>query len=584
MGKASFSINPTQVKENIQKLQAFMATKGLDAFYVSSFDPYLNEYVPMENCHRFYFTNFSGSVAEVLVPSQGLAKLYVDGRYWEQADLEVDASLVEVVKVGANQGLGQNLLNDLKNSSMNRLGFEADRTSLGFYKKLNQLCELEGFYRQELADMIAFRSLPTLAPIKHLHQEYRGRSTAQKMQEIVKDKHEAHFVSAIDSLAWLTNCRGYHLPNLSSFLGKGLLTKDKVYVFIDETTPLDESVRENDACEFIACSAPDWKSILIDIKDKCHLQKIFIDEQMLNVSDYQLIEEVFGHEAVEHREGGLVGYHSIKDPIELAHMQASFARADKAIYNTIRWVKENVKKKASVSELDVYQQTGKMYQEQGACEQSFGTIAGAGPNASIMHYSDPKADVILDEKTMVLLDSGGYFEGGFATDTTRTFMASDKQGDQKQKMIYTLTLKGILNCQNAVFPEGISGKVVDGFARLPLYREGLDFRHGTGHGVGVHVHEGGARISPAADIPMRAGQVVSIEPGIYLPGFGGVRLENVAYVEKHPEFEGFLRFRSLVYIGYDPALIDEALLNSQEKKWLEDYEQECLKRGTSFRY
>jgi Xaa-Pro aminopeptidase len=143
-------------------------------------------------------------------------------------------------------------------------------------------------------------------------------------------------------------------------------------------------------------------------------------------------------------------------------------------------------------------------------------------------------------------------------------------------------LKGVLACQFAVFPEGTKGNVLDGLARAPLFKHGFNYNHGTGHGVGVHVHEDGVRLSIASQMPMRAGQVVSIEPGIYIPGFGGVRLENVAVVEKHPNLEGMLCFRSLTNIGFDPALIDDSLLNSEEMQQLKVYETECAKRGNSF--
>lgn len=582
MGKSSFKLTQSEVKENIQKLKDFMGKEGLDAFYVSSFDPYLNEYVPMENCHRFYFTNFNGSVAEVLALKEGKVKLYVDGRYWEQADLQVDSSLVEVVKVQANKGLGAQLLEDLEEIKPKLLGFEADRTSSGFFQKLEARAEVKGFYQQELESVVDFKQMPELKAIKYVPREYRGDDTEAKLKRAVKHKKHAYFVTAIDSLSWVTNCRGYHLPNLASFLGKALATHDKVHVFVDPQTPLDGSVNENKSCVFHQVPATEVGDKLRELQDEYQLQSVDVDPQMLNVLDYRTLHEVFGADNLVESNGGLVEFHSIKDPVELAHMEEGFRKADKAIFNTIKWVKDSLAAGKKISELDLYNMTTEKYVEQGSQEQSFGTIAGVGPNGSIIHYSEPKSDVTIKDSDMVLLDSGGYFEGGFATDTTRTFMASDKEGEAGYKKIYTLVLKGTLNCQNAVFPEGAPGKVLDGYARLPLHRHGYDFRHGTGHGVGVHVHEGGVRISPASDVPMKEGQVCSIEPGIYVPGYAGVRLENIAYVEKHPEHEGFLRFRPLVYIGFEPKLIDHSLLNDEEEKWLEEYEAECAKRGTSF--
>ncbi len=304
---------------------------------------------------------------------------------------------------------------------------------------------------------------------------------------------------------------------------------------------------------------------------------------MLNSSDYLMLKNVFSGSVLTQKPGGLVEFQAIKDEEEIAIMTRNFTKSDKAIYKTIKWTKDAVASKKKISERDVYDQTSLEYKKQGSVTQSFNTISGVGPNGSIMHYGNPKSDLFIKENDMILLDSGGYFAGGFATDTTRTFMASSAQPDPEYKRIFTLVLKGVLQCQNAIFPEGVTGATVDAFARKPLFDAGFNFAHGTGHGVGINVHEGGARISPVTDIEMKAGQVVSIEPGIYIPGFGGVRIENIAVVEKHQDIEGFLRFRSLVYIGYEPTLIDESLLTEQEKKWLDDYENECSKRATSFR-
>src|SRR5690606_32433992 len=182
---------------------------------------------------------------------------------------------------------------------------------------------------------------------------------------------------------------------------------------------------------------------------------------------------------------------------------------------------------------------------------------------------------------MVLLDSGGYFEGGWATDTTRTFFAGPdaKKAHPKMVEMYTLVLNGVLAVQSAVFPEGAKGMVLDGLARNAMRKKGYDYSRGTGHGVGVHVHEPGVRLSTVSTLPMKQGQVVSIEPGIYIPGFGGVRLENIAVVEKHPTYKNMLRFKPLVYIGFDPSLIDMSLLTNEEKAILDEYEAECSKRG-----
>ncbi len=578
--ESKFKLSVEQVKENLAKLRAFMEEQKLDAFYVSSFDEYLNEYVPMSNCHRFYVTNFSGSVAEALVPKDGKLKLYVDGRYHEQADNECDTSIIEIVKVPANTGLRSCLEADITKGKYQHIGIEADRTSTNLFEYLNKNSQVKSFVNKELHQIIDFKSAPALPKITHLSKEVIGSTTGDKLEKIIKNKKHGHYITAIDSLAWVTNCRGYHLPNLSSFLGRGMVLHDKVYVFIDKGVDFECA---DSQVKFISCDLSEVETHLKKIQDEYQLEEVFIDKKMLNAADFLMLKNVFPEECLVNKAGGLVEFHSIKDTAEIKAIKSSFASADKAIFNTICSIKEQVTAGEDISEYDLYEKTSECYKAQGALELSFGTIAGVGANGSIIHYSDPKKDVKIQKESMILLDSGGYFETGFATDTTRTFMGANVAGSEKQKEIYTLVLKGILNLINAVFKPGTNGAGLDAICRQPLYQAGYDYAHGTGHGVGIHVHEGGVGIGPGRAYTLKPGQVVSIEPGIYIPGFGGVRIENIALIVEHPEFEGFLKFDNLVYIGYEPLLINESLLSEQEQAWLNDYEAECKKRGTSFR-
>ena len=576
----SFKIDQNTVKANVLALQGFMQEHEMDAFVVTSFDPYLNEYVPMENCHRYFVTAFSGSTAEAIVPQTGRVKLFIDGRYHEQADLEVDSNIVEVVK--AQGSATQALIDDVATGNYQTIGFEADRIPLGYVKKFEKHSKMLALDNQELRGLMDFPAPKALPEVKYIAREHRGSDTLEKLNKVITDEKSGYFITAIDSLAWITNCRGYHLPNLSSFLGRALVTYDQVFVFVAPDVPVSDEAKNAAGLSFIFAKDSEILSKLKELQAKYALTHLNYDPEMLNELDFRMLQQAFGDKSLVSKAGGLVEFHSIKEPLEIEEMQRGFARADKAIFNTIKWVKEQVAAGNKISELDLYNETTKKYQEQGSVEQSFGTIAGVGPNGSIIHYGDPKADVIIKKNDMVLLDSGGYFAGGFATDTTRTFLASSEDVNPEYKRMYTLVLKGVLQAQNAVFPAGISGASIDGLCRAPLFRTGQNYQHGTGHGVGIHVHEGGVRLSHVSNLPMKEGQVVSIEPGLYIPGLAGVRIENIALVEKHPEFEGFLRFRSLVYIGYEPGLIDEQLLTHEELEWLDAYEQECVKRGTSF--
>jgi Xaa-Pro aminopeptidase len=583
--KKSFTLTNQTIAANIQKLKKIMTERGLEGMYISSFDPFISEYVPLEDNHRYYFTGFTGSMAEVLVPLNGRVRLYVDGRYHEQADLEVDEKEVEVMKVGADSATTEELAKDVKKLGMKKLGYESDRTTLTYLKRLSTSAEATiALAPGELGKEIAFEPLPTPKEVKFVPREWRGRDTLEKTRSIFKNEKEAMFVTALDSIAWITNCRGFHLPFLSSFYAKALVTKEKVYVFVTPDTPIQDKARKEFGLEFIALDFADVPRELDRLQNTLHLENVWFDPGSINSADFAMLVKIFGPENLTEKQGGLYEWQSIKEPVELQQIEASFRKADQAIAQTIKWVKDSIKSGKRITELDLYLETTKKYQAQGAVELSFNTIAGVGPNGSIIHYGNPSDQVIIKDNDMILLDSGGYFEGGWATDTTRTFFAdSSRKPEAKMKEMYTLVLKALLACQSAIFPEGTKGIVLDGITRAPIRKKGYDYNHGTGHGVGVHVHEPGVRISSISQVPMKAGQVVSIEPGIYIPGYGGVRLENIAFVEKHPDFPGMLRFRPLVYIGFDPALIDMNELNSEEQTILAHYEAECSKRGTSLK-
>ena len=577
--QSDMHLSDQEVFKNIEAIQGLLKQQSLDGIYISSSDPYLNEYVPMSNCHRYYFSGFTGSTADLLILPKGRVKLYVDGRYHEQADNEVDHSIVEVVKVAHGSSNMKTLLEDIVEQGLKAVALEGDRVDLGKLARFQEVCEPIVFTQEEVASLLTKPSLKKLPVVQELSQADAGKTVKEKIEEVCPSKDNGFFVSALDSVSWLSNCRGYHLPNSSAFLGRALVTNSKLYLFVETGIEVGFISKE---IEVIVCNYLDLNSRLETLQDELNLKKVHYDHKQLNITDFTLLQNVFGEKNIESKADGIIKFQSIKTEGELKSIRESFKKADQAIYKTIKWVKESVSNKNEISELDIYNKTSESYKGQGAIEQSFNTISGVGPNGSIIHYGDPKKYVLVKKDDMILVDSGGYFSSGFATDTTRTFMASTDEGSAKHKEIYTLVLKGVLNLQNAVFKEGTTGAALDMLARQPLYQAGYDFAHGTGHGVGVHVHEGGVRISPASNIPMKEGQVVSIEPGIYIPGFGGVRIENIATVIKHPTHEGFLSFECLVYIGFEPLLINFELLNSQEKIWLQDYEAICKTRDTSF--
>lgn len=568
----TFSLETKQIEDNIAKLSSYLRENSIDAAYVSSFDIFMNEYVPMQECHRYYVTGFSGSVAEALVLASGKCLVFVDGRYHEQVDIEVEAKNVEAVKCPFGEVLFDSLCKKVEELKVSKILINGDRSSLKSLSKFKKVAKEVSVSNDDLFSK--FLELSEFSKDAVLEEISELESSNLKVDKILKEG-EAFWVTALDSISWVTNLRGYGLPFQSSFMARCLVKKSKIELAIPE----NYSVADVDT--FIDISKTNLKSFSSKV-DLTGIERVFYDPDLINVTDFIKLEESLGADKLCPKNLGIIGIHAVKSSDEMKKIDDAFNRGDRAISNTINWAKTSFDKGESFSELDVFHKTTEFYEEQGSKSQSFGTISGIGPNSSIIHYSSPSAEVMATEGELLLLDSGGFFEGGFATDTTRTIFLGKGKPSEKQKLIYTLVLKGVLQAQNAIFPEGTWGSHIDALARNPILSAGFNYAHGTGHGVGINVHEGGLRFSPTSSIPIKKGNVGSIEPGIYLPGFGGVRLENIVTVEEHPEHKGLLHFRPLVYIGYDHSLINFELLESSEKKWLSDYELECEKRGTLY--
>lgn len=585
MKKAHF-LSHDQIKSNILAIKAWIIKEKFDGVYVSSSDIFLNEYVPLIDCQRYYFTGFTGSTAEVFIPSNGKVQLYVDGRYFEQADLEVDLDLVQVNKVEMSVGIKKAMLAEIKQRKQKKIAANGDRLELSFYTSLKENSEVCLFSDLFFNSFLKTEKVPVSKKLFKVDESLTGETTLEKLKRIL-GPNEAMFISSLDSIAWLTNYRRFDFPNQSTFSAKAFLTNDHVYLLMED---YDGEITDQHISVY-----PGNFSKLNDFFDdlfyvyhktigaKFDPRKIFFDEAALTASDYQVLLTKFGETKLEKRAQGLVPFHSVKNSAEISAIKSSFDRADQAIFNTINWAKKEVHEKKAISELDFYNMCNEYYKNEGAIDQSFKTISAFGANSSIIHFGSPSDKTMAKENDLALLDSGGYFKSGYATDTTRTFLLG-KNASDKQKEIYTLVLKGFLNALNAVFPVGTIGAFIDGITRQPMHQFGYNYNHGTGHGVGINVHEGGFRISPASTLPLKENTIGSIEPGIYLPGFGGVRLENIVLVKAHPQFIGMLCFENLVWVGFDHDLINLELLSKDELVWLSNYESECEKRGRSFKY
>ena len=334
------------IQENILKLKNFMRSNKLDSFYISTNDIFLNEYVPLPDCHRYYVTNFTGSTAEVIVPLNGNVILFVDGRYSEQADIEADPKLIEVYKCPYGMGLKTAMFEIIRDRGLKNLGVEGDRIDLSLFTEFSNIVNVKSFNNAELRNVIDFKTITFDKTIRELPLELVGESTLSKCQRLLNPG-EAFFITALDSIAWITNLRRFELPYQSTFRAKALATRENVYLLMEniegkvECPEIEISVGKFSELEkfldLISEYEFTWKKF--QGLEAVKIEKVFYSDRSLNAADFQKLKKHFGEELLVNRPEGLVPFHANKNPAELKSMESSFNRGDQAIFETITWLK-----------------------------------------------------------------------------------------------------------------------------------------------------------------------------------------------------------------------------------------------------
>jgi Xaa-Pro aminopeptidase len=330
---------------------------------------------------------------------------------------------------------------------------------------------------------------------------------------------------------------------------------------------------------------PTLRSLILDSQTN---QKVLVAIAQTTYGTYLQLQEV--NAKIQEAEHPVENFKSHKNNVEIAQMQQANLKASWAKTMTLKWIEEQIDAGNSISERDVANKIEGLYkQQEGFYDLSFPTIAGAGANGSIVHYGNPSHEFKLIKGDLLLLDSGAQFYGG-TTDDTRAISIGSPTDEQRDR--YTEVLKSHINCAMQKFPKGTTGSQIDGIARSSLWQSGLDYGHGTGHGVGVflNVHEGPNGISKRVNQTIDVGTINSIEPGYYQPKWGGIRLENLYFVKEIPKepqevtasqdsnSTPWYEFESLTYIPFDKKLIDRAKLNPAQVEWLEGYYAKVIEK------
>ncbi|MFI5303905.1 MAG: M24 family metallopeptidase [Nitrospiria bacterium] len=562
--------------EKIDLVRRSLIKQNLDGLIVRGTDRFLNEYVPENESLRVWLSGFTGSTGDILVTLTEVF-LFVDGRYYLQAENQVDPELIQIVKVPLGTSLEKALIHKIVamcSKTNHRIGYSPDQFSIESFERFRK-----GTETLDLV-LVPISPLPLeeiRGPIKEkigkiwkIDISLSGLSTSQKLVGL-RDFMLSHNISfwivqALDEIAYLTNLRGNEIAYQATFKSFALITLEKVFLALPQPKRVERVELEN----MKLIDMDKWINALNDSNKKGVVG--FDPSTTTEATRLILTSRSIPYLSLP---SPLARMKSQKNPEELLHMLKSFKRADSVVAKAKNWVCRKVRAGEAVTEAAFSEKVSKLFKQSGAFSLSFHIISAAGKNGAIIHYSNPDPNRIILSGELLLLDTGAYYEGGYATDLTRTFLVGDSKskGSNQQMKIFTLVLKGAIAGMSATFPKGTSGAAIDTIVRAPLWEAGYNYNHGTGHGVGINVHESPPRISTQGD-PIEKGQIFSIEPGIYIPDFGGVRIENLCTVIDHPKYPDWLMVTPLTFSPFDDRLIDTSLLTRIEKKWLKWYKDQ----------
>ena len=576
---------PAPIATRLAALRAKMRERGLDAVIVRSTDKYLNEYVPETESTRVWITGFSGSMGDAVITGDR-AVLLVDGRYTLQASQEAPDFESRTVTLGTSIESGWlKLLEELPGQGVRKVGVETDRVQASLWETLAAKAKELGLELvpttpslvEEIRSAAGGDAPVRKAPIWPIEPALVGRTVKERLAMghavLERDQLDGLLVTALDEIAWITNLRGLHFDYQATFRAQALVRRDEVIVAADAAQLKKGSVVEPGVRLVPEGTLVDAIRALAAGEGGRALRLGF-DASMTPESTRAGLEKI-GCTVVK-ASSPFAYARTMKTPAELAHMVAAFERADAVVSKVKSWLCAAVSRGEKVTEAMVADKTAALFKKSGAFGLSFKVISAAGTNGAVIHYSTPDDKTPIAEGQLFLLDTGAYYEGGLATDLTRTFLvgAPHVKATPEQKRMFTLVLQGAIAGMCARIPVGSTGEQLDALVRRPLWQAGLDYGHGTGHGVGVNVHESPPRVAIGARAPLEKGQVFSIEPGVYLPDVGGVRIENlVTLVEDHetpPKGvpRTFLRVKPLTFSPLDLRLVDKALLSKQEQAFL----------------
>lgn len=567
-----------RVEERIAKLREQMKERGMDVYIVPTADFHQSEYVGEHFKARKFMTGFSGS-AGTAVFTMTEARLWVDGRYFIQAAAQIEGTSIEMMKMGKP---GVPTIDEYLKEAIpenGTLGFDGRVVAMGNGRRYEEIVEKKNgkiVYAYDLVGEI-WEDRPELSkePVFALEEKYTGESTASKLKRIrekmTENEATVHVLTTLDDICWTLNIRGNDIEFFPLVLSYAVITMDQMHLYIDESK-LDEEIKASFAKDGIVLHP--YNDIYEDIKAYGAEETFLIDPIRLNYALYSNICKDAKKVEAQNPEEVFKG---IKNKVEIENIRKAQIKDSVAHVRFMKWLKEHVGKE-TITEMSASDKLDEFRAEMGNfIRPSFEPISSYGEHAALCHYtSSPETNVELKEGSVFLTDTGaGFWEG--STDITRTYALGEIPDIMKEH--FTLIVMCNLGLASARFVKGCSGSNLDPFARKPLWDRGLDFNHGTGHGVGylLNIHEGPLNIGWGSRgsniVPLQEGMIFTDEPGIYIEGSHGVRLENELLVregEKN-EYGQFMYLEPLTFIPFDLDAVKVEMLSEEYKKLLNEY-------------
>jgi Xaa-Pro aminopeptidase len=566
------------VPARLTALRTAMQQHDVAAVLVPSADPHLSEYLPAHWSAREWLSGFDGS-AGTLVIGREWAGLWTDSRYFAQAEQQLAGSGIELMKLRVPHTAEhlEWLQRQLGDGEV--LAVAGDSVALAAQRQIERT--LAGIRVRTDLDLpgLIWADRPPLpqSPVTEHALAWACIARADKFARLRKAMRKLgathHLVSSLDDIAWLTNLRGSDVECNPVFLAHLLVRADAGATLFVGRAKLDDAVVVALAADGIGIA--DYAAITSTLQELGTDDRLLLDSgRVVSAIAAAIAPEVTRIETANPS----TAFKAVKSAPELDHVRDVMRRDGAALVRGFRRLEQRLAAGMTVTELDV---DTLLHEERSAqpgwVGESFATIAGYQANGALPHYrATPQSHSTLQAKGLLLVDSGGQYLGG-TTDITRVLALGETTAEQRRDA--TLVLKGMIGLSRARFPKGASGPQLDALARAPLWATGMDYGHGTGHGVGyfLNVHEGPHGIRPPAAggalVALEPGMISSIEPGLYKPGRHGIRHENLAVVIEadRTEFGEFLAFETLTMCPFDRRALEPNLLNPEERAWLDDY-------------